>query len=150
VEPGSADEFDGAGVGRRDGALHHVRWHRVVCDEAAFVKNLSTIRAQAVHRLRRSHCWLITGSPVQNNIKELQTLLTICNPSLPSAERHWRSLCRHVLLRRTMSSVVSSVRPQCIRMLARTAGPLALPCGATRLVRLVSSIILSRWGRARG
>ena len=25
-----------------DGALHEVRWHRLVCDEAAFVKNLGT------------------------------------------------------------------------------------------------------------
>ena len=54
-----------------------VKWHRLVCDEAAFVKNLSTVRAQAVHRLRKSHCWLITGSPVQNNIRELQNLLAI-------------------------------------------------------------------------
>ena len=74
-------------------------------------------RAQAVHRLRRSHCWLITGSPVQNNIKELQTLLTICNPSLPSAERHWRSLCRHVLLhRRRWRS-----RPVCLSCSGQTA-----------------------------
>ena len=60
------------------GALRGVKWHRLVCDEAAFIKNLDTQRAKAVHRLKKSHVWLATGSPVQNNIKELQTLLRLC------------------------------------------------------------------------
>ncbi len=91
------------------GALRGVKWHRLVCDEAAFIKNLDTQRARAVYRLKKSHVWLATGSPVQNNIKELQTLLRLCNFSGSFVDRDWRSLCRHVMLRRTMASVAGEV-----------------------------------------
>jgi SNF2 family DNA or RNA helicase len=70
------------------GALRGVKWHRLVCDEAAFIKNLDTQRAKAVHRLKKSHVWLATGSPVQNNIKELQTLLRLCKFSGAKHKTH--------------------------------------------------------------
>ena len=91
------------------GALRGVKWHRLVCDEAAFIKNLDTQRARAVYRLKKAHVWLATGSPVQNNIKELQTLLRLCNFSGSFVDRDWRSLCRHVMLRRTMAIVAGEV-----------------------------------------
>ena len=91
------------------GALRGVKWHRLVCDEAAFIKNMDTQRAKAVHRLKKSHVWLVTGSPVQNNIKELQTLLRLCNFGGSLVDRDWRSLCRHVMLRRTMAAVAGEV-----------------------------------------
>jgi SWI/SNF-related matrix-associated actin-dependent regulator of chromatin subfamily A3 len=75
------------------GALRGVKWHRLVCDEAAFIKNLDTQRAKAVHRLKKSHVWLATGSPVQNNIKELQTLLRLCKFSGAKHKTHLYIKC---------------------------------------------------------
>ena len=95
--------------GQQRGTLASVTWHRLVCDEAAFIKNLDTKRAKAVYKLKTTHAWMVTGSPVQNNIKELQTLLKMCKFRHSDVDRSWRSLCRHVLLRRTMATVATEV-----------------------------------------
>jgi superfamily II DNA or RNA helicase len=71
------------GTLRRDiDLLTQVDWHVVALDEAQQVKNPDTLGARAVRRLRSWHCVALTGTPVENRLRELWSVLDLTNPGL--------------------------------------------------------------------
>jgi superfamily II DNA or RNA helicase len=71
------------GTLRRDiDMLAQVRWHVVALDEAQQVKNPDTLGARAVRRLRSWHCVALTGTPVENRLRELWSVLDLTNSGL--------------------------------------------------------------------
>ena len=69
-------------------ALRAVRWHRVVADEAHHLKNAATQQSRAVRALPATHRLALTGTPVENRLAELHSVLDFANPGLfGSAER---------------------------------------------------------------
>lgn len=52
------------------GLLHRIKWHRVVLDEASAVKNHRSLTSVSCRALEAKHYWAISGTPIQNNIKE--------------------------------------------------------------------------------
>ncbi|KAK6793212.1 hypothetical protein RDI58_006665 [Solanum bulbocastanum] len=55
--------------------FHNVDWYRVVLDEAHTIKSWKTLGAQAAFTLS-AHCrWCLTGTPLQNNLEDLYSLL---------------------------------------------------------------------------
>ncbi len=54
----------------------------VVLDEAQRIKNWNTKTAQAVKRLRSRYAFILTGTPIENRIDELQSLMDFLNPSV--------------------------------------------------------------------
>ncbi|XP_008557186.1 SWI/SNF-related matrix-associated actin-dependent regulator of chromatin subfamily A containing DEAD/H box 1 homolog [Microplitis demolitor] len=54
----------------------------VVIDEAHMLKNMSTIRYENLVRINAKHRILLTGTPLQNNLLELMSLLVFVMPSL--------------------------------------------------------------------
>jgi len=62
-------------------------WHRVVLDEAQAIKNSLSQSAKAVRRLRGGHRIALTGTPVENRLAELWSIMDFLNPGmLGSAE----------------------------------------------------------------
>jgi SNF2 family DNA or RNA helicase len=57
-------------------------WHRVVLDEAQLVKNSRSVSAQAVRRLRARHRVALTGTPMENRLAELWSVLDFLNPGV--------------------------------------------------------------------
>ena len=53
----------------------------VVLDEAQRIKNWSTKTAQAVKRLRSRYAFVLTGTPIENRIDEIHSLMDFLNPS---------------------------------------------------------------------
>ncbi len=54
----------------------------IVLDEAQRIKNWSTKTTQAVKRLRSRYAFILTGTPIENRIDELYSLMDFLNPSL--------------------------------------------------------------------
>ncbi len=53
----------------------------VVLDEAQRIKNWGTKTAQAVKRLRSRYAFVLTGTPIENRIDELHSLMDFLNPA---------------------------------------------------------------------
>jgi len=54
----------------------------VVLDEAQRIKNWNTKTAQAVKRLRSRYAFVLTGTPIENRIDELQSLMDFLHPAV--------------------------------------------------------------------
>ncbi|XP_063972294.1 SWI/SNF-related matrix-associated actin-dependent regulator of chromatin subfamily A containing DEAD/H box 1 homolog isoform X2 [Diachasmimorpha longicaudata] len=54
----------------------------VIFDEAHMLKNMSTIRYENLVRINAKHRVLLTGTPLQNNLLELMSLLIFVMPSI--------------------------------------------------------------------
>jgi hypothetical protein len=63
-------------------ALSGVEWHRVVLDEAQNVKNSAAKQAQVARQLRARQRVALTGTPVENRLAELWSIMDFCNPGL--------------------------------------------------------------------
>lgn len=55
--------------------LLRIGWERIILDEAHEIKNHKSIKAQSVCRLRAAHRWALSGTPIQNNLKDMYSLL---------------------------------------------------------------------------
>ena len=62
--------------------LHGIPWGRVVLDEAQQIKNPRTATARAVRTLRSDRRVALTGTPVENRLSELWSIMQFLNPGL--------------------------------------------------------------------
>jgi superfamily II DNA or RNA helicase len=71
----------GVAVRDRD-LLAQVPWWRVVCDEAQNIKNAGTRQAQAVRAIPATARIALTGTPVENRLTDLWSIMTFACPGL--------------------------------------------------------------------
>ncbi|GAB2567071.1 DEAD/DEAH box helicase [Nocardia heshunensis] len=57
-------------------------WQRVALDEAQHIKNAGTRQARAARLLPARHRLALTGTPVENRLEELRSILDFANPKL--------------------------------------------------------------------
>jgi non-specific serine/threonine protein kinase len=62
--------------------LAEIAWHRVVIDEAQAIKNAATRQAVAVRSLPAPHRVALTGTPVENRLADLWSIMEFANPGL--------------------------------------------------------------------
>uniref|UniRef100_A0A667ZEB4 Helicase like transcription factor n=1 Tax=Myripristis murdjan TaxID=586833 RepID=A0A667ZEB4_9TELE len=55
--------------------LHGINWLRVVLDEGHVVRNPNTQMSKAVLDLKAQRRWILSGTPIQNSVKDLWVLL---------------------------------------------------------------------------
>jgi SNF2 family DNA or RNA helicase len=79
------------GTAARDAeALARVRWGRVVCDEAQALKNSGTRQARAVRSIPARTRIALTGTPVENHLTELWSIMEFANPGLLGPRQAFR------------------------------------------------------------
>ncbi|WP_233255191.1 DEAD/DEAH box helicase [Halopenitus persicus] len=71
--------------------LRDIQFHRIVLDEAQKIKNTSAGRTQAIRSLSGHHRLALTGTPVENRLSELWSIMEFCNPGLLGSERQFRN-----------------------------------------------------------
>ena len=91
----AADEHDVVistyGLARRDvDDLEQVRWSDVILDEAQNIKNPHTKQAQAVRRLPADNRIALTGTPVENRLSELWSIMQFLNPGYLGSQTRFR------------------------------------------------------------
>ncbi len=70
--------------------LSRVEWGTVVADEAQFVKNPATKAARAIRKLRAAQRIALTGTPVENRLSELWSILDWTNPGMLGSRDRFR------------------------------------------------------------
>jgi len=66
-------------------------WRRVVLDEAQTVKNSASRQAAAVRRIPTDHRIALTGTPVENRLAELWSVMDFANPGLLGSAQSFRT-----------------------------------------------------------
>ncbi|KAF0908805.1 hypothetical protein E2562_028607 [Oryza meyeriana var. granulata] len=63
------------GQSRGQSPLHSVRWERIILDEAHFIKDRRCNTAKAIFALESEYKWALSGTPLQNRVGELYSLI---------------------------------------------------------------------------
>jgi SNF2 family DNA or RNA helicase len=80
------------GLATRDQeALSQVAWARVVCDEAQNIKNAATRQARAVRALPAASRIALTGTPVENRLADLWSIMEFTRPGLLGPAERFRT-----------------------------------------------------------
>ena len=66
-------------------------WNRVVLDEAQAVKNSLSRAAKAVRQLQAGHRVALTGTPMENRLAELWSIMDFLNPGLLGSSERFRT-----------------------------------------------------------
>ncbi|XP_034433159.1 helicase-like transcription factor isoform X1 [Hippoglossus hippoglossus] len=103
--------------------LHGISWLRVVLDEGHIIRNPNTQMSKAVLDLKADRRWILSGTPIQNSVKDLWMLVAFLRLK-PFDVREWwnrviqrpttqgdrdglqnlQTLVKYITLRRTKSS----------------------------------------------
>ena len=79
----------------RDAAvLREQPWHAIILDEAQMIKNPRTLGAAAVRRLSANHRFALTGTPLENHLGELWSIMQFVLPGLLGPDESFRSRFR--------------------------------------------------------
>ncbi|EOA39673.1 hypothetical protein CARUB_v10008314mg [Capsella rubella] len=62
-------------VHREKSLLHSIKWNRIILDEAHYIKERSCNTAKAVFALEATYRWALSGTPLQNRVGELYSLI---------------------------------------------------------------------------
>ena len=95
-------------VARDSDTLMGVSWRRVVLDEAQYIKNPPTKQARAIRGLDTQRRVALTGTPVENRLSELWSIMEFCNPGfLGDAPEFRRRFARPIERHRDVNAAAS-------------------------------------------
>ncbi|WP_163337366.1 SNF2-related protein [Desulfopila sp. IMCC35008] len=80
----------------------------VILDEAQRIKNFETKTADAVKRLPRQHALVLTGTPLENKLEDVYSIVQFLDPELLSPL--WQFAANHFLLSRTKKNKILGYR----------------------------------------
>ncbi|KAM0069360.1 putative DNA helicase chromatin remodeling SNF2 family [Helianthus debilis subsp. tardiflorus] len=76
-----------------------VTWDYMILDEGHLIKNPSTQRAKSLLAIPCAHRIIISGTPLQNNLKELWALFNFCCPELLGDKKCFKDKYESAILR---------------------------------------------------
>ena len=86
-----------------------------VFDEGHMLKNMSSMRYQSLMKIRAQRRLVLTGTPLQNNLVELMSLLAFVMPDLfTDKTEHIKKIFTCITVSRTCSSAMLAVTSPCV------------------------------------
>ena len=76
-------------------ALQKLKFEYLILDEAHRIKNDQWVLSQVLRKFHTEHRLLLTGTPLQNKLKELWALLNFLMPNLFDSEDEFNELFEH-------------------------------------------------------
>jgi SNF2 family DNA or RNA helicase len=70
--------------------LRSLKWHRVVIDEAQNIKNPQAAQTRAILKLTAPHRLALTGTPVENRLRDLWSIFNFLHPGYLGKEAQFR------------------------------------------------------------
>ena len=98
--------------------LRRVTWAGVILDEAQNIKNPDTRQSQAVRALVADYRLALTGTPVENHVGDLWSIMDFLNPGLLGTRTTFRD--------RFLRPIQSGIDPAARERLRRATGPFVL------------------------
>ena len=136
------------------GSFRKIMWNYLIVDEAHRLKSDESLTTSTVRSLNTSHRLLVTGTPLQNNLRELWTLLNFVIPDLFTNADEFDSwfdtstgsgdesvisrlykLLAPLMLRRLKSEVSTSIPPK---------KEIYVECGLTRMQKEQYTALLAK------
>jgi hypothetical protein len=106
-------------------SLMPIQWQALILDEGQYIKNPSSQTAQIARALRADHRLILSGTPIENRLTDLWSLMSFAMPGIlgsraqfarlydnksdPFARRRLSSRVRPFLLRRTKAQVAKDL-----------------------------------------
>ena len=118
--------------------LKDIRFDYAILDESQAIKNAQSQRAKASRLLKANHRLAMTGTPVENHLGELWSLLEFLNPGMLGTAKVFQNISRSVaeddeglgllrralgpfILRRTKQQVLTELPPRSSRRCTATS-----------------------------
>ena len=98
--------------------LKDVAWSGVILDEAQNIKNPETKQARSARALTADYRIALTGTPVENNIGDLWSIMEFLNPSFLGTQADFK--------RTFFIPIQANRNPEAVRRLKRFTGPFIL------------------------
>ena len=105
--------------------MRSVRWQAAILDEGQYIKNPSSLTAQVAKALRAEHRLILSGTPIENRLMDLWSLISYAMPGVlgtrahfgkiynakgdPFARRRLAARVRPFVLRRTKTQVAKDL-----------------------------------------
>ena len=67
---------------RDSNAINKADYDFIILDEAQRIKNFDTITAQSIKRLQKKHSLVLTGTPIENKLVDLYSIMQFVKPDL--------------------------------------------------------------------
>lgn len=98
--------------------LNKIDWAAVILDEAQNIKNSETKQARAARSIKAGHRIALTGTPVENNVGELWSIMEFLNPGFLGKAADFK--------RQFFTPIQSERDPEAMQRLKRLTGPFIL------------------------
>ena len=93
----------------KENLLVKIKWNRLIFDEAHHLRNRKTERYKSCEKIKAETRWLISGTPIQNKISDLYSLLRIIG--LKVNKNNVKDTANMYILRRTKVEVGINLPP---------------------------------------
>jgi DNA repair protein RAD5 len=80
------------------GTLERIHWHRIVLDEAHYIKSPSSLTSRVCRILAGTIKWAVTGTPIQNSLSDIVGLFDFLNLEPFRTKYSFSNLDTHQLL----------------------------------------------------